>query len=104
MPYLDESGEILECDRCGIVAPYTDKLHEITFDLWQKTIFRRRMVPDFFINTFCYKCAIEITPLVYRARDIDEVNLFINHLMRAINEKRRNQNHRATSAHAGERG
>jgi len=101
MPYINEdgsidvfSGAITKCDRCSKVEKTTDKIWEI-IDMWDYKIFKNR--PKIKLGVFCLACAVEITPMIYVLRDVDELNLFANNLNRAINEKRkqRTENNRS---------
>ena len=101
MPYLDGGeGYITKCDRCGIIEDTKNETLRITMDYWEQIIFKGRGKPK--LGVFCYECTKSITPIVHRLRDIDELNIFINKLERAINEirKQRVKDDRAASSHA----
>lgn len=93
MPYINEdgsidvfSGAITKCDRCYCIEKTNEKVFSI-YGFWDRVIFARRQRPQ--LGVFCFKCANEITPMIYVLRDVDELKLFVNKLERAINEKRK---------------
>jgi hypothetical protein len=92
--------EDIICDRCKAREHY-EPGHEIAA-YWLSEIFYKRHKPDAIQGTFCKRCAVLMTPWVYKLRDIDELTMYVNKLERAIREKR-TQNNRATSPNAGER-
>ncbi len=105
MPYVDPDSLLnppcndIICDRCKTREDYT--VGQEIRGYWASGIYFKRH-KDFFHNaTFCKSCLLQLTPSVYKMRDIDELTMYVNKLERAIREKR-TQNNRATSANVGE--
>ena len=101
MGILNEYGDHIRCDRCGkevsgIDNPEVDEFLDFHF-LVKREVFYRRPDPE--IGWFCKKCAVEIMPLVYQLRDIDELRLFVNNLERAIRHVK-SKNNGSTSGNA----
>jgi hypothetical protein len=106
MAVLDgDIGNVIRCDRCGVINNFeNDNFENADFQIrsyvWNPLFAgRKKPVTEF---DFCKSCAVEITPLIHRLRDIDELNAFIGKLRRATDEKRkqRNQNNRPTACDA----
>jgi hypothetical protein len=100
-------GELLTCDRCNVDFNFYDDdaaaFHAQRF--WQTEIFQGRSIPRELAGChFCLSCVRTMTPFVYALRDIDETNLFINKLQKAIYERNRNKNNRPDAYHACECG
>lgn len=110
MPYLnsdlkagkcddEDHGTYLRCDICKKVEECTDEHFNVKFHIW-KPAWRGRSMPE--TGILCLACMKRVTPLVcITLRDIDELNLHINKLRKAINEKRRAENDGAASGNAG---
>ena len=78
MTILDGTiGNVIRCDRCQKIHDHENSDWSIRSTLWYDIIFNNRRKPDIHAD-FCRECAIEVTPLVYHLRDIDELELFIN--------------------------
>lgn len=106
---IDKNGWVIKCDRCGLV---NDESHrddgsplglprcgcaacvesEKAFDIrryWDGVIFKgvNSAGVGWGFQDLCSRCAIEITPLIWRLRDIKELNIFNYRLQKAINER-----------------
>jgi hypothetical protein len=102
MPYVDPD-ELLDppcndivCDRCGS-REHSQHSAEIQ-DFWRYEIFHKLHKDFFHTDVYCKKCAIHLTPYVYRMKDIRDLSTYVNKLERNIREKRI-ENNRATSYH-----
>lgn len=92
----DEEALVIRCDRCGEEewdfggdSPETGTGYR--YEVVYRNIFFRR--PKMAVEyDFCLKCAKEVVPFYWKLRDIDETNIYINKLKRAINERRRTKN------------
>lgn len=106
---LDDDGWITKCDRCGLVNDLSHIRGEFlsyipwcgceaciegekAFDirsLWDNVIFKGVSMAGVKcgFQHLCSRCAIEITPLIWRLRDIKELNIFNYRLQKAINER-----------------
>ena len=87
-------GDVIRCDRCGVITDYNGSGHEIITELWRGVIFLGIHKPDFFCNDFCKSCAAEVTPLVYRFFDICDLKKQTNKLEKVIKDAKRTQNNR----------
>jgi hypothetical protein len=102
----DMLDELRKCDRCAVEYLGDDSDYEIRYEIWNRNIFYgvgKTFLPE---NDLCKKCAVEITPLIYRLRDIYELQTFTNKLQKAIYDKRKQQrdsNNWATSDNVSER-
>ena len=105
MPWVDPDAVMvpacldIKCDKCGAIE-HADVAKEI-LDYWSDNIFFGRHKQDFHHQTFCKRCAILLTPYVYRLRDIDELTMYVNKLKKAIHEKR-TENNRSIAVNAGD--
>lgn len=95
--YLDDTGDFIKCDRCGAAvafeesAQHPDPWDGSYWDLWRE-VFRGRQLWRHIGGEYCKPCARIMTPWVFKLRDVDELQLFVNKLGRAINEKRGQRN------------
>ena len=102
-------GEVVQCDRCKVIKKYHclpyenyyEEWMEIPLELWRGW-FHQRHTPQELRQDYCRKCSEEITPMIHKFREVVETMYHINKLGAAIRE-RRNQDNRATEAHAGKR-
>ena len=120
MPYINDDGSIdnvlgyiIKCDLCGFIEKVFDAKtdtyvgrHEEHSDLENGIyfLFSGCRGPDL-PEAICVDCMKRILPSLHRLRDAIELDIFVNRLGKAINEKRKqgNTNNRATSHNAGER-
>ena len=116
MPFLNKDGSIdkhngyiVKCDCCGIVEVHFDEdKDEITiigdkFCNLHVELMRlfKGVRKDKCLNTvLCFKCLAKFMPNYYKLRDVIELDIFVNKLKGAINERRKqnksNQNNRTT--------
>ena len=114
MPYLNEDGTpdtwkgyIRKCDHCGAVEKVFDEAtnksvgrHEETYALEQeiRELFKGTRKPGL-PDVLCIECMRKVMPNLHKLRDAIELDIFVNRLKGAINEKRKQgtENHRATS-------
>ena len=97
MGYINEDGSpdkyggyITKCDRCGKIEQTQDETLLIQ-NHWYGLFYRLPKRYLEIIDAFCLECTQAVTPLIYRLRDIDELDLSLNKLTRAINERRKQQ-------------
>ena len=114
MPYLNEDGSIDElkgylhkCDICGAVERMNDEATGLAigrsdehYRIYHEIIslftgVRSPGLPD----VLCIECMKKLMPNIYELRDAIELDIFVDRLGRAINEKRRHgiKNHWATA-------
>jgi len=94
MALLDgDIGEILSCDRCGIIYKYDEESSSIKDD-WLYRIFANRQKPKEIHKDFCPKCTIYVIPYVHVLLEISHLNTSINKLEKEIKNVKRNENNR----------
>ena len=120
MPFLNDDGTedtwkgyIRQCDHCGAIEKVFDEAKNISIGrgdiYWAmeqeiRELFcgvRSHGLPD----VLCIECMNKVMPSLYKLRDVIELDIFVNRLKGAINEKRkqRTKDNRPTSHPASER-
>jgi hypothetical protein len=107
MPYINEDGSIdkncgyiQKCDRCGKVERIYDEkndcfvgegesIYELNEEI--RLLFKGVRKSDI-SGIYCFNCLKLGFPNYHKLRDIIELNIFINKLKGAINERRQQSN------------
>jgi hypothetical protein len=113
MPYLNEDGTIdtwkgyiRKCGHCGAIEKVfdeaTDQLvgrHDEIFSLENtiRKLFKGTRWPEL-PKVLCVECMTRMMPNLHKLRDAIELDIFVNRLKGAINEKRKQgtKDHRTT--------
>ena len=114
MPYLNEDGTldtvnvcIRKCDHCGAVEKVFDEPTGMNVGRWEEIYALEQEIYELFKGTrgpglpdvLCIECMRKVMPNLHKLRDAIELDIFVNRLKGAINEKRKQgtQDHRATA-------
>ena len=104
MPYLNEDGTedgwkgyIRKCDNCGVIEKVFSEATNQSVGRHKEIHALEDMIRTLFLgvrkpglpDVLCVECMTMIMPNLYKLRDAIELDIFVNRLKGAINEKRK---------------